>query len=80
MTRDEVVAIIRNNVVEQLDDVEHEDLEFADSFREFGANSLDMLEVVTASMRELSIRVPRAELAEIETIEGLADKFMQHVE
>ncbi len=80
MTRDEVVATIRNNVVEQLDDVEHEDLEFADSFREFGANSLDMLEVVTASMRELGIRVPRAELAEIETIEGLADKFMQHVE
>ncbi len=79
MTRDEVVAVIRKNVVEQIDGVEPEDLEFADSFRDFGANSLDMLEVVTASMREMDIKVPRAELAEIETIEGLADKFMQYM-
>jgi acyl carrier protein len=79
MTRDEVVAIIRKNVVEQIDDVEYEDLEFADSFRDFGANSLDMLEVVTASMRELNIKVPRADLAEVETIEGLADQFMKYI-
>ena len=79
MTRDEVVSVIQKNVVEHLDDVEQEDLEFADSFRDFGANSLDMLEVVTASMREMSIKVPRAELAEVETIDGLADKFMQYL-
>lgn len=79
MTREEVVTTIRNNIVEQLDDVEHEDLEFADSFREFGANSLDMLEVVNASMREMQIKVPRSELAEIETIDELADKFMQYL-
>ncbi|MFW5968013.1 MAG: phosphopantetheine-binding protein [Persicimonas sp.] len=79
MTREEVVTTIRNNIVDQLDDVEHEDLEFADSFREFGANSLDMLEVVNASMREMEIKVPRSELAEIETIDELADKFMQYL-
>jgi polyketide biosynthesis acyl carrier protein len=79
MTKEEVVAVIRDQVVEHLEDVEHEDLEFADSFRDFGANSLDMLEVVTAAMRELQIKVPRADLAEIETIDGLADKFMQYM-
>lgn len=79
MTRDEVVAIIRKYVVEYIEDVQYEDLEFADSFRDFGANSLDMLEVVTASMRELNIKVPRAELAEIETIEDLADQFMKYL-
>lgn len=79
MTRDEVIAVIRKYVVEYVEDVTNEDLEFADSFRDFNANSLDMLEVVTACMRELEIKIPRAELAEIETIEDLADQFMKYL-
>ncbi|AWV88010.1 phosphopantetheine-binding protein [Bradymonas sediminis] len=79
MTRDEVIAIIRKHVVEQIEDVEEEDLEFAETFRDFGANSLDMLEVVTASMREMNIKVPRAELAEVESIDQLADHFMKYI-
>lgn len=79
MTRDEVIAVIRKYVVEYVEGVTNEDLEFADSFRDFGANSLDMLEVVTACMRELEIKIPRAELAEIETIEDLADQFMKYL-
>lgn len=79
MTRDEVVAIIQKHVVEQIEDVDFEDLEFAETFRDFGANSLDMLEVVTASMRELNIKVPRAELAEVESIDQLADHFMKYM-
>lgn len=79
MTRDEIVAIIQKNVVEQIEDVEYEDLEFAETFRDFGANSLDMLEVVTASMRELNIKVPRADLAEVESIDGLADQFLRYL-
>lgn len=79
MTRKEVVAIIQKHIVEQIEDVEYDDLEFAETFRDFGANSLDMLEVVTASMRELNIKVPRAELAEVESIEQLADHFMKYM-
>jgi acyl carrier protein len=79
MKKDEIVAVIRKNMVEHLDDVDPAELERAESFRDFGANSLDMLEVVTASMREMNIRVPRAELAEIKTIDGLAEKFLKYV-
>jgi acyl carrier protein len=66
-------------MVEHLDDVDEDEIEKAESFRDFGVNSLDMLEVVTASMREMKIRVPRAELAEIETIDGLAEKFLRYL-
>lgn len=79
MTREEVVAIIQKHIVEQIEDVEYDDLEFAETFRDFGANSLDMLEVVTASMREINIKVPRAELAEVESIDQLADHFMKYI-
>ena len=79
MTKAEIIAVIRKNMVEHLDDVDEDEIEKAESFRDFGVNSLDMLEVVTASMREMKIRVPRAELAEIETIDGLAEKFLKYL-
>jgi acyl carrier protein len=66
-------------MVEYLDDVDRAEIESAESFRDFGVNSLDMLEVVTASMREMGIRVPRSELAEIKTIDGLAEKFLKYL-
>jgi acyl carrier protein len=38
-----------------------------------GANSLDIIEVVSLSMRELKVKVPRAELAKLTNLEGLVD-------
>ena len=46
--------------------------------KDYGANSLDIIEVVSCSMRELDIKIPRAELADISTIDQLADKFMEY--
>ena len=60
--------------------MENETIDPKKSMKDYGANSLDMIEVVSCSMRELNIKVPRAELADIETIEQLADKFMEHAE
>jgi acyl carrier protein len=79
MTRDEVVQIIENNMVEHLDGIEQDDLEMAESFRDLGANSLDMLDIVTSTMRELEIKIPRSELAEVESVDQLADKFMEYL-
>lgn len=79
MNRDDVVALIEAKMLEHLDDVEQEDLDLAESFRELGANSLDMLDIVTSVMRELEIKIPRAELAEIESVDQLADKFVEHL-
>ena len=79
MTKDEVVEVVKRNIVENLDDVEMEEIEIAKSMKEYGANSLDMIEVVSCSMRELKIKVPRAELTEIQNIEELTDKFLEYV-
>jgi polyketide biosynthesis acyl carrier protein len=45
------------------------------SFLDYGANSLDIVEIVSGSMRELKIKIPRTELSDIKNIQGLADKF-----
>jgi acyl carrier protein len=43
------------------------------SMKELGANSLDMVEIVSCAMRELKVKVPRAELAKLTNIGGLVD-------
>ncbi|MFB6263821.1 MAG: phosphopantetheine-binding protein [Bradymonadaceae bacterium] len=80
MDHDEIVELISDELVEQLDGIERENLDPELSFREYGANSLDLIEVVTSVMRDLDIKIPRSELADIETIDGLAEEFAQHVD
>ncbi len=76
MTKEKIIEVISKNIIENLDDLENETIDPKKSMKDYGANSLDMIEVVSCSMRELNIKVPRAELADIETIDQLADKFL----
>ncbi len=76
MTREEVIEVIKENVLDNLEDIEGEEIDPSKSMKDYGANSLDIIEVVSASMRELKIKIPRADLADISTIDELADKFM----
>ncbi len=80
MTKENVMQVIKRNIVENLDDVEENEIVPEKSMKDYGANSLDMIEVVSCSMRELKIKIPRAELADIENIDQLADKFMEYVD
>jgi polyketide biosynthesis acyl carrier protein len=79
VTKQEVVQVIKSNIVENLDDIEESAIDGAKSMKDYGANSLDIIEVVSSSMRELNIKIPRSELADITTIDQLADRFMQYV-
>ena len=78
MTKDEIIEVIKKNIVDNLDDVEIGDIDPQRTMKDYGANSLDMIEVVSCSMRELNIKIPRTELADIKNIDELADKFFSH--
>lgn len=77
MTKEEVIAVIKEQIVDNLDDVNLEDIDPNKSMKDYGANSLDIIEVVSCAMRELKIKVPRSELSDINTIGELADKFVE---
>ena len=79
MTKQEVIQVIKNNIVDNLDDIKEGDIDTSKSMKDYGANSLDIIEVVSSSMRELAVKIPRSELADISTIDELADRFMQYV-
>ena len=78
MTRDDVIKVIKKNILDNLEDIEEGSIDPEKSMKDYGANSLDVIEVVSASMRELKIKVPRTELADVTTIGKLADKFMEY--
>lgn len=80
MTRFEVIEVMKRIIADNLDDMNVDNIDPQKSMKDYGANSLDMIEVVSCSMRELNIKVPRAELAEIQNIDGLADKFMEYID
>lgn len=62
-----------------MDDLDVDTIDTSKSMKDYGANSLDLVEVVSRSMRELKVKVPRAELNKITDIEGLIVLFEQAI-
>jgi polyketide biosynthesis acyl carrier protein len=73
-----IVEVIKENIIKNIDGVKKEDIDITKSMKDYGANSLDIIEVVSCSMRELNLKVPRSELTDIKDINELAEKFAQY--
>jgi len=71
--RDHVAEVVKKYLAECLEDVDMTTLDTTRSMKDYGVNSLDMVEVVSRSMRELKVKVPRAELSKLQNIDGLID-------
>lgn len=72
MERQAIQSIIMKNVRENLEELD-ENIDPNKSIADYGANSLDIVEIVTASLRELSIKIPRTKLVNVESINQLTD-------
>lgn len=79
MTKDEVISVIKKHILDNLEDLEENEIDPAKSMKDYGADSLDIIEVVSCSMRELKIKIPRSELSDVETIDQLAEAFIKHM-
>jgi acyl carrier protein len=73
MTRDEILAVVRKHLAAILDGVDAASIDPQRSMKDYGANSLDIVEVVSAAMRELRVKVPRAELSKLTNLDGLVE-------
>ncbi len=78
MDKAEILDVIKQNILENLDDVTEDQIDVSRSMKDYGANSLDIIEIVSCSIRQLEIKVPRAELTDIKNIDQLADKLLQY--
>ena len=73
MEREQVASVFRKHLIDVVGDLQPSDIDMRRSMKEFGANSLDIVEVVSCAMRELKVKVPRSELGKLTNMDGLVD-------
>ena len=75
VTREEMFAVVKSNIQEIVEGAKGVDIKEADSMRDYGADSLEIVEVVSRSMKDLRIKVPRTELSGAKSLKDLLDLF-----
>jgi polyketide biosynthesis acyl carrier protein len=77
MERQQILDVVIKHLKRNVDGLDDVPIDPSRSMAEYSASSLDIVEVVSASMRELQIKIPRIRLAEIKNMNGLVDLFYE---
>jgi len=77
MNRQEILDVVLKHLRQNVDGLEGREIDPSRPMADFGASSLDIVEVVSASIRELRIKVPRTELVGLKNINELVDLFVK---
>lgn len=75
MTRDEMFQTVKANIREIIEGAKDVEITESQSMRDMGADSLEIVEVVSRSMKQLKIKVPRTELSGATNLKELLDLF-----
>lgn len=75
VSREEMFAVVKSNIQEIVEGAKGAEIKETDSMRDFGADSLEIVEVVSRSMKALRIKVPRTELSGATNLKDLLDLF-----
>lgn len=79
MTAEKVFEVLKKYILDQLEDeVDEKEITINKSMFDLGANSLDVVEIVSNTMRELKIKVPRDILAQVSSMQGLVDLLTEY--
>jgi acyl carrier protein len=79
MNRDQVRAVVFKHIAAAVEGLTVAEIDPVRSLKDYNVNSLDMVEIVSRSMRELKVKVPRGELRKLTNINGLIDLLNQAV-
>lgn len=77
MDRQQVVDVVTKHIRLNAEGLDDQPVDTTKSMKDFGLGSLDIVEIVSASMRELKIRVPRTELVNLKNVDELVDLFLK---
>jgi len=73
MTKEHIFTVVKKHLMQTVDGLDEAAIDSTRSMKDLGANSLDIVEIVSVSMRELKVKVPRSELSKLTNIGGLVD-------
>ena len=77
MTREGILDVVKKHLVEVVGEIDADQIDPTRSMKDMGANSLDIVEVVSCAMRELKVKVPRSELSKLTNIDGLVNMLYE---
>jgi acyl carrier protein len=72
-SNEDVFEVVKKHFLEICADVPPDQVLRNVSMKDLGASSLDMVEVVSCSMRELAVRISRQDLSDVRNIGGVVD-------
>lgn len=76
MNRSEIFTVLKSNMTAIIDGVEGVEINETNSMvNDFGADSLEVVEVISRTQRQLRIKVPRTKLSQVSNIKELIDLF-----
>lgn len=73
ITKEEILNIVKEHLMDNLEDLDEKDFDPEKSMKDLGANSLDIVEVVSCTMRDLRVKVPRSELSKLTNVMELVN-------
>jgi acyl carrier protein len=75
MTRQEIFEVLRSNMYKIVEGSRDVDIAEDKSMKDYGADSLEMVEVVSRSMKQMKLKIPRTELSTAKNLKDLLDLF-----
>ena len=75
MTRSEIFDVVKTQIYQIVSHLRGKELHETDNLTDLGADSLDIVEVVSGSMKQLNIKVPRTRLSMVDELDHLLDLF-----
>lgn len=73
MTREEIVKIVNESILENLPSLSMEQIVPEQSLRQIGANSIDRIDILLQCVEMTGIKIPMIEFANIESIHELVN-------
>lgn len=75
MDREQILNTAIKKIKLNIDGLDGKEIDPEKSMADYGASSLDIVEIVSSSMRDMQIKVPRTEMANLKNINDLVDLF-----
>jgi polyketide biosynthesis acyl carrier protein len=73
MNKDHIYDVVKENMLQFVDGLSEGQIAPAKSLQDLGADSIAVVEIISACMRDLKLKVSRAELTTVKDVATLVD-------
>lgn len=79
MDKDQIKSILFSNIADIMD-MDESEIDVQESLRDFGANSVDRMEIIVETMRKIGVKINMLEFANIKNIQEMVDFLYERSE